>query len=144
MSLERYWTTEFTEIYVAALESHAGFQKATRNFDETIQLRCYDTPDGTDQRIDYEIRRGTIRHHTVEEPAPSRAIRDLPFDKKRFLARTSAPYSIWTRLDRGEIGVIDCILSPEYKFEGQKLKVLRHIKVFTLMGDIAASLEKRY
>ena len=76
------------------------------------------------------------------EDAPS-AIRNEPF-KKGLLARTTAPYDFWVKLDKGEVGVIDVIMSPDYRLEGPKLKVLRYIKAFNRMGDVAKDLPKRY
>jgi len=78
-----------------------------------------------------------------EGKAPS-PIRHEPFDGSRFLARTTAPYAFWKRLDAKEIGVLHVITSPDYRLEGPKLKVLRHLKVFTMMGDVASDMPKRY
>jgi hypothetical protein len=142
--LPRYWTPGFTEVYLKAMNASSAFQKAAAKMDETIVLRCLDDPDGLDQVVAYRIHAGRIE--VVDErtgPAPS-PIRNEPFDGSRFLARTTAPYAFWKRLDAKEIGVLHVITSPEYRLEGPKLKVLRHLKAFTLMGDVASDLPKRY
>lgn len=142
--LARYWTPEFTEIYLDALGRDETFQRAARKVHETIALRCLDTPDGTDCYVEYVIDRGQVRvGDWQEQPAPS-ALRERPFDGKALLARTTAPYDFWTRLDRKEIGVIDVITSPVYRLEGSKLKVLRYLRMFNRMGEVASALPKRY
>ncbi len=142
--LPRYWTSAFTEIYLQAMNANPAFRKAAAKMDETIVLRCLDDPDGLDKVVAYRIHDGRIEVvDERESPAPS-PLRHEAFDGSRFLARTTAPYDFWKRLDAKEIGVMHVITSPDYRLEGSKLKVLRHLKVFTLMGDVASELPKRY
>lgn len=143
MAAARYFTPEFTDTYLDALRRDALFQRLTKDFRARIQLRCYDTPDGMDVVSEYDIGPGTITYEWKSEKAPS-SLRLLPFDKQRLLGRTTAPYRIWVKLDKKEMGVIDAILSPHYTFEGPTLRVLRHLRVFNRMGDIAAGLPKSY
>ncbi len=143
----QYWTEAFTKVYIDALANDVEFQSACRGFDEHIQLRCLGFPGeegAVDISVDYHIAKGTIDYAIREERAPCLELRNSGFDKKRFLARTTAPYPVWVKLDRKEMGVIDAILSPDYHFEGRKLKVLRHLKLFNLMGDIASRIPKKY
>src|SRR5690606_10600743 len=98
--LPLYWSAEQTREYVAALNQDPAFQKAARKFDDSVVFRCLDTPGGTDIEVTYRIKNGQVSEERREEPAPSRAIRDAPFDKKKAFARTTAPYAIWTKLDR--------------------------------------------
>ena len=143
--LPRYWTPDFTDVYIEALNADATFRKAAKSMRETIALRCLDTPDGKDCYVEYAIDHGKISvAEWQEEDAPHAGIRNRPFDKKTALARTTAPYDFWTRLDKKEIGVIDVIMSPVYKLEGPKLKVLRYLRVFNRMGDLASDLPKSY
>lgn len=132
------------DVLVARLNADAKFTKLAGKLNETIQLRCFDTPDGTDVAASYRVSAGKAELvKWVEEPAPA-ALRDEPLDKNAYLARTSAPYRIWVKLDTGEFGVIDAILSPHYKFEGAKLKVLKNIRTFQRISEISQTIEKRY
>ena len=140
----RFWTEPIAHVMLEKLNSDAKFQKLAANVDAVIQLRCKDTPDGTDVCATYHIHDGRLDLKEWDEgPAPA-AWREAPLDKKKILARTTAPYPIWVKLDTGEFGVIDAIINPNYKFEGAKLKVLRHLRMFSRIADLSQELEKRY
>ncbi|MGF1466826.1 MAG: hypothetical protein ACFCGT_11900 [Sandaracinaceae bacterium] len=139
-----YWSAAFTDAFVANLQADEGFQRAARTFDQAIQLRCLDNPEGEDVAVTYRIRRGAVEVERWAEAAPSAALRDDPFDGETLMARTTAPYRIWCRLDRGEMNVLQAIASPDYRLEGPKLKVLRNIRVFNAMSAVAAKTAKRY
>ena len=143
-ALPVYWTPGFTDVFIDALSKDPAFQKASRSLEQTIVLRCLDTPRGTDVLVAYQIDRGRVScAEFAEEPAPS-SLRDRPFDKATTLGRSTAPFDFWVKLDKGEVGVIDVITSPDYQLEGSKLKILRYIKAFARMGDVAKELPKRY
>lgn len=143
-SLPRYWTEPFVDALVAALNQNPKFQKAARSFKASVALRVLDTPDGLDATATYTIESGRVVKHTFETWEAGGAMRTLVFDKKQLLARTTTSYATWLKLDRGEINVAQALVSPDYKIEGSKFKIMRHIGVFTAMGDIAAKLPKRY
>ncbi len=142
--LPRYFTTEFTDVFLEAINKDAVFQKAARSMRETIALRGTDTPDKKDVEVRYRVHDGRIELLSFEEQDAPGPLRTTKFVKGSMLARTTAPYDFWVKLDKGEVGVIDVIMSPDYKLEGPKLKVLRYIRAFTRMGDVAAELPKRY
>ncbi|MEZ4248542.1 MAG: diguanylate cyclase [Polyangiales bacterium] len=111
--LPRYWTSEFTEVYLKAMNANPAFQKAAAKMDETIVLRCLDDPDGLDKVVAYRVWNGRIEVVDEREGKAPSAIRNEAFDGSRFLARTTAPYAFWKRLDAKEIGVLHVITSPE-------------------------------
>jgi putative sterol carrier protein len=141
--LPLYWSAAQTAQYVEALNRDEAFQKAARKFDDTVVFRCFDTPEGTDIEVRYRIQNGRVSETRREERAPSRPLRDAPFDKSTF-ARTSAPYAVWTKLDKGEMNVLQAIASPEYHLEGSKLKIMANIGVFNAMSAVASRMPKRY
>ncbi len=144
-TLPRYWTPAFVEKFVEALNSSTRFQKAARSFSQTIVLRCLDTPDKKDCVSKYTFVKGRCTEHSfTAEDAPSPSVRDEAFNKREMMARTTAPYSVWTKLDRGEMNVAQALVSPDYNIEGSKLKIMRYIGVFTALGDVASSVDKRY
>lgn len=144
MTLPLYWSSEFTDKLVAALRIDPAFLAASRKLDDTIVLRCLETPEGLDVEATYRIVRGTVELTRREEKSPSRAIRDVPFDGSRLFARTTAPFSVWTKLDRGEMNVLQAIASPEYAVEGPKMRIMMNIGLFNAMGAVAAKIPKRY
>ncbi len=141
--LLRYWTPEFAELFVSTLNSDAGFRKTAKNFDDTILLICLDTPDGKDVSQALHIRKGHVTQDLLVEDAPS-AFRNAPFDKKKAMARTTAPYDVWCKLDRGEMNVVQAVASPEHKVEGPKLKIAKALPVLNALSAIASGIDKKY
>lgn len=139
-----YWTAEQTEQFVDALNRSPEFQKAARKFDDRIVFRCLDHPAGKDIEVVYTIQKGQVTAARTEEDAPSTALRKKPFDKKAAFARTTAPFSVWVKLDKGEMNVLQAIASPDYEVEGPKLKIMTNIGVFNAMSAVASKLPKRY
>lgn len=141
----RYWSPAFIEAFVEAMNDDADFMRATGSFTDTIILRCLDAPDGKDIEAAYVFEDGEVTDVELWiEDAPSQALRGEPFDKNVALARATAPYETWTKLDRGEISVMQAIASPDYNVEGNKLKILSHLGILNGMGAVAARLEKTY
>jgi hypothetical protein len=143
MDAPRYWTKEFQEQLVAELNRDPAFQKAAKSFSETIVLRCKDTPSGTDAIATYRFDRGHCKGEWWEEKAPSR-MRGEPFDARSALARTTAPYPVWVKLDKGEMNVLQTLTHSDYVLEGSKLKVVRHVGVLNAMNAVAARVKKSY
>jgi len=141
--LLRYWTPEFAEHYVSALNADAPFQKIARKFDDTIVLVCLGTPDGKDVSQALHIRKGRVTQDLVVEDAPS-AFRSAPFDKKSMMARTTTTYEVWCKLDRGEMNVVQALASPEHKIEGSKLKIAKALPVLNGLSAVASGLDKKY
>lgn len=144
MEPPRIWTVEFAEKMVATLNADAKLKKLGRNLSDSIQLRCKGTPDDLDVCASYRLHNGSIELSNWEEGPAGGPLLDQPLDRTKFLARTTAPYDIWIAMDKKEFTVMDAILSPQYKFEGAKLKVLRHVRVFIRISDVAQEMEKRY
>jgi putative sterol carrier protein len=144
-----YWSDAYSRALVEAFRKDPDFQKAARKFDDTIVLRCLDAPteEGNgkeDVEAVYRIRHGEVTLTRRAEPAPSRALRDAPFDKGSVFARTTAPYALWARLDRGEMNVLQALASPDYVVEGPKLKIMANIGLFNAMSAVASRLPKRF
>jgi len=78
------------------------------------------------------------------DDAPSEAMRDDPFDSSEALARATASYDTWTKLDKGEIGVMQALSSPDYTIEGSTIKIMSNIGVFRGMNTVAAQVDKTY
>ncbi len=141
----RYWTPAFIEAYVEAMNDDPDFMRTTGSFTNAIILRCLDDPDGQDIEAVYTFEDGQVVNVDLWiDEAPCRALREEPFDKNAALARATAPYAVWTRLDRGEISVVQALASPDYQIEGNKLKILTHLGIINGMSDIAARLDKTY
>lgn len=141
----RYWTPAFVERFVEALNTDESFQKTARSFSNTIVLRCLDTPDGEDVSAAYTFDDGRVVDVDLWiDDAPSDEMRNDPFDGREALARATASYDIWTKLDKGEMGVMQALSSPDYTIEGSTIKIMSNIGVFRGMNTVAAGVEKTY
>ena len=141
----RYWTPAFIEAFVDALNDDPGLARTAGSFTDTIVLRCFDTPDGYDVEAAYAFEDGQVVNVEVwMDEAPCMEMRNEPFDKDEAMARATATYAVWTKLDRGEMNVLEALTSPDYMVEGPKLRILANINLLNRMNAVAAALEKTY
>lgn len=141
----QYWTPEFVEAFVEAMNDDADFQKAARNFSDTIVFRCLDHPTGQDIEAAYEFEKGEVTGVELwMEDAGDADFRNDPFDKSAVFARATAPYDVWVQLDKGEMTPLGALTSPDYQIEGPKLKIMANMAVLNGMGDVAADVDKTY
>ena len=139
---ELYWSEPYNERFVEALHRDPRFQKAAKKFDDAVVFRCLDTPEGKDVSVTYRIVKGKVTMERREGKAPAPEIRGERLEGA--FARTTAPYDLWVKLDKGDISVARAIASPDYQVEGSKLKIMRHVGVFQAMAAVGADTPKRY
>ena len=141
----QYWTPEFVEAFVEAMNDDAAFQKAAGSFTNTIIFRCLDHPTGEDIEAAYTFEDGQVTDVELwMEDAGDPDFRDDPFDKTAALARATAPYRVWVQLDKGEMTPLGALTSPDYQIEGPKLKIMSNMGVLNGMGDVASRIDKTY
>ncbi len=141
----QYWTPAFIEVFVEAMNNDPDFMKTTGSFTNIIILRCFDGPDGQDIEVTYEFEDGEIANVDVwMDDAPCMEMREELFDRDEALARGTATYDMWKKLDRGQVNIMQALASPDYTVEGNKLKILSHLGILTGMNEIAARIEKTY
>lgn len=141
----RYWTPEFISAYVEALNSDAEFQSTAGSFSKTIILRCLDTPDGEDVEAAYTFENGSVVDVDLWiDDAPSEDMRNDAFDSSTAMARATATYDIWVKMDTGEMGVTQALTNPDYQIEGSMMRIMSNIGVFRGMNTVAAKVEKTY
>jgi putative sterol carrier protein len=121
------------------------FAKAARGFSDTIVFRCLDHPAGEDIEAAYEFEDGQVVGVELwTEDSPSDELRAAAFDKSSALARATAPYEVWVKLDRGEMTPLGALTSPDYHIEGPKLKIMSNMGVLNGMSAVSRSIEKTY
>ena len=143
--LPRYWTPAFVERFVEALNSDEEFQNTAGDFSKTVELRCLDTPDGEDVSATYMFEDGKVVDVDLWiDDAPSEEMREEPIDKDALMARATASYEVWVRMDKGEMGAAEALASPDYQIEGSMMQIMSNMGVFRGMNSVAASVEKTY
>ncbi len=140
----RYWTPAFIEAFVDRLNEDQDFQRHAHRFSDTIVFQCLDTPDGRDVRATYEIDAGFVTAHVIDEEAPSEVVRNGRFDSHSGLARATAPYDVWRRVDDGSLSIMGAMASPDYRIEGSRMKIMLNLSVFDALGKVASRMPKRY
>lgn len=141
----RYWTPEFVEAYVEAINSDEEFQDTAGSFSETVELRCLDTPEDEDVSATYTFDDGEIVDVDLWiDDAPSDEMREEPVDKDAIMVRATAPYDVWVKMDKGEMGSTEAIASPDYQIEGAMMQIMSNMGVFRGMNKVSANVEKSY
>lgn len=141
----RYWSPEFVQAFVEAINNDPDFQDSAAGFNNTIELRCFSTPDGEDVAAAYSFEEGKIVDVDLWiDDAPSEDMRQEAFDKSEMMARATAPYSMWVKMDQGEIGAMQAITSPDYVIDGSTIKIMSNMGVFRGLSEVAAKIEKTY
>ncbi len=141
----QFWTPEFIEAFVEAMNEDPDFQKAAGSFSDTIVFRCLDHPNGEDIEAAYAFEDGAVTGVELwVEDAGDPDFRDDPFNKAAALARATAPYRVWVKLDKGEMTPLAALTSPDYTVEGPKLKIMASMGVLNAMGAVSKDVEKTY
>jgi putative sterol carrier protein len=140
----RYWTPAFVERFVEALNSDEEFQTTAGSFSESVELRCLDTPDGEDVSATYTFESGQVVDVDLWiDDAPSGEMRDESV-ADAIMARATADYDVWVRMDKGEMGSAEALASPDYQIEGSMMQIMSNMGVFRGMMSVAADVEKTY
>jgi putative sterol carrier protein len=141
----QFWTPEFIEAFVEAMNEDPDFKKAARGFSDTIIFRCLDHPTGEDIEAAYQFSNGEVEGVELwQEDAPSHDLRNNPFEKGSAMARATAPYEVWVRLDKGEMTPLGALTSPDYHIEGPKLKIMSNMGVLNGMSTVSKQIDKTY
>lgn len=141
----RYWTPAFIEAFVEAINTDESFQSTAGSFSNTIELRCFGTPDGEDVAAAYTFDDGQIVDVDVWiDDAPCEEMREEPFDKSQMMARASAPYNVWVQMDKGEMNAMQALTSPDYTIDGSTITIMSNMGVFRGLNEVAAKIEKTY
>lgn len=136
-----YYSKEWCEEAQNRLNGTPEHLKASRSLTGTFCFRIYDCPDGTDRVVYWEFDEGKCINISWEvEAAPSKGIRDLPFDKSGLRARTSAPFDMFLALNKGQISVLKLLTNPKYRIEGSKTDAMKNMKALNSWNRVCMSI----
>jgi len=142
-SLPYFWSRAFIDQFVDQMNHDPSFQKTVAEFSNTVVFRCFDRPDGKDVVAAYHFDEGYVNVE-ITEVGSTGEIREVAFDSRSALARASAPYTVWAKLDRGKMTVVGALASPEYVIDGPRFKIMLNIAVFKAMSTLSSRIEKQY
>jgi len=140
MSLN-YYSREWCDEAQRRLNTDEQHLAAARSLTGTVCFRIYDCPDGTDRIAYWQFDKGRCLNISLQaRPAPSPEIRNLPFDKTKATARTSAPFDRLLALNKGEVSVLKLLTDPSYKIEGPKMEAMKQMKGLNSWNRVCAGI----
>jgi hypothetical protein len=140
MSL-KYYSREWCDEAQKKLNSDQQHLAAAKSLTGNFCFRIYNCPDGTDRIAYWEFDKGRCLSISLEtKPAPAPEIRELPFDKNKTIARTSAPFERLLALNKGEVSVLKLLTDPSYKIEGPKMEAMKHMKGLNSWNRVCAGI----
>ena len=140
MSL-KYYSREWCDEAQKRLNSDEQHLAAAKSLTGTFCFRVYNCPDGTDRIAYWEFDKGKCLSISLEsKPSPAPQIRELPFDKTRTIARTSAPFERLLALNKGEVSILKLLTDPSYKIEGPKMEAMKHMKGLNSWNRVCAAI----
>jgi len=143
--MARYFSREGAAEGVEVVNNDPQHLKLAQLLTGKIVLRVLDDPDGHDIMVTYTFARGRIIDWVYEnEPAPS-SLRDRPFKPmKDGIARVTANYDTFVKLDKEEMEPADTIDSPDYKIEGHMLMIMPLMQSVDSWNRTVRKIEKEY
>ena len=143
--MARYFSRELTETSVEALNNDPEHLELAQLLTGVVVLRALDDPDGNDVMITYTFHKGACSDWVFEdEPAPS-SLRQRPFvPLKDGIARVTANYDTFVKLDKQQMEPADTLDSPDYKIEGSMLMILPLMQSMDSWNRVVRRMPKEY
>lgn len=137
----KYYSREWCDEAQRKMNGDAGHLAAAKNLTGTFCFRVYDCPDGTDRIAYWDFDQGKVLNISLDiRPAPDREIRELPFDKTKVRARTSAPFEKLLALNAGRISILKLLTDRNYKVEGPKAEAMKYMKGLNSWRRVCGSI----
>jgi hypothetical protein len=144
--MARYFSREAVREAVQALNDDPAHLEAAKLLTGRFVLRALDAPEGMDVMITFTFEAGRCMHWEYEDaPSPSATVRQRPFRPlKDGIARVTASYATFVKLDRGEMEPADAINSTDYTIEGSMLLIMPLMQAVDSWNRKIRSLPKEY
>ena len=137
----KYYSREWCDEAQRRMNSDAAHLAAAKNLSGTFCFRVYDCPDGTDRIAYWDFDQGRVLNISLDiRPAPDREIRELPFDKTKVRARTSAPFEKLVALNCGKTSILKLLTDRNYKVEGPKVEAMKYMKGLNSWQRVCGSI----
>jgi len=142
----RFWSKESVAQTIEVMNNDQEHMRLAANLSGKMVIRVLDDPDGKDIYATFSFQKGRCTDWTYEsEAAPSRLLRDRPFKPmKDGLARVTASYQTFVKLDTGKMEAADAINSPDYKIEGNMMMLMPMMQAVDSWNRKARAVDKEY
>lgn len=140
-----YYGKAWLEACMDLLNSSEKHQKKARKLNGKWYFRVWDGPDGKDRKAIWDWKNGTCTKVTFGcAPAPWNELRNDAFDGIEYLARFSCPFDMMAKLNKGEIGPLKALASPDYQVEGKKTMIFKMLQGLNSWNEHNAKVECDY
>ena len=143
--MARLFTKALIDESIEACNGDAGHLERAKLLTGKVILRAFEAPGSKDISVSYTFDKGRCTgYELVEENAPA-SFRGAPFTPmKDGLARISANYETFVKLDKGEIEPAAALNSPDYKIEGNMLMLMPLMQAVTSWTEKVRAINKEY
>ncbi len=143
--MARFFSREGIQESLDLINNDPDHLKAAKLLTGKVVLRVLDAPEHQDILVTYTFEQGRCVDWTYEDaPAPS-PLRDRPFKPiKDGLARVTATYATFVKLDKGEMEPADALTSPDYRIEGSMLLIMPLMQAVDSWNRKIRSIPKEY
>ncbi len=143
--MARFFSRELTDESIDYCNADAAHLERAKLLTGKVILRALDAPESKDITVTYTFDKGRCTHYDfVEEDAPASS-RDTPFKPLiDGLARISASYETFVKLDKGELDPAAALNSSDYKIEGNMLMLMPLMQAVTSWSQKVREVPKEY
>lgn len=143
--MARFWSKESVQQTIDVMNKDKDHLELAKNLSGKVVIRVLDDPDGKDIYACFTFEKGQCVDWTYDaESAPS-SLRDKPFKPIiDGLARVTAKYDTFMKLDKGEMEVPDTVDSPDYKIEGNMIMLMPYMQAVDSWNRRARTVPKEY
>jgi hypothetical protein len=139
-----YYSKAWLEACAETLNNSEKHLKKARKLNGKFFFRVWDGPDGKDRMATWEFDKGKCTNTYFEiRPAPWTELRELPYDDS-YVTRFSCPFNMMAKLNKGEMGPLKALASPDYKVEGKKTMLFKMMQGITSWNEHNAKVECDY
>ena len=139
-----YFSKAWSEACRESINNSEKHLKNAKKLNGTWDFRVLDGPDGKDRHVTWTFENGKATDLKFEcKPAPWTELRAIPFNPD-LVARFTAPLEMMAKLNKGEIGPLKALSSPEYHMEGKKMKIISMIQGVNSWNYHNAQIECNY
>lgn len=144
--MARFWSKESVAQTLEVMNNDQEHLALAGNLSGTVMIRVLDDPDGKDIYATFVFQKGRCAKWDYEtDKAPSRRLRERPFKPMiDGLARITASYQTFTKLDKGEMEAADAVNSPDYKIEGNMMMLMPMMQAVDSWNRKARAVPKEY
>jgi hypothetical protein len=143
--MARYFSREGIQESIDLINRDADHLEAAKLLTGKLILRALDAPDGKDILVTYTFDKGRCVDWVYEDAQSPSALRERRFvPLKDGIARVTASYATFVKLDRGQMDPADAIGSADYKIEGSMLMILPLMQAVDSWNRKVRSIPKEY